>query len=234
MNPFNRIILIAGIAVVAVTGFKVQAAAPEFTMQRLLQGTLLCVTNGVTLAYTNQNYWYYSYQAGTNVLGGNTNSSGVSNPGSISPAVLTPDAYGSASQNTSLQIVLGYTNNLFLPKDMNPTIPNSVWPLTNVVPKIPAAPGVWNITVAVKAIRGLYPFNFADTGTNTISTFVWNFAYTNNVNATTADKTLVISTNLPASLLQGTTGLEWQFTPQSGGTNTAVIVSGVNLITPRY
>lgn len=195
------------------------AATIVHVTNRLLTGTYLCVSNGTTVSPTASNAWYYSYSAGTNVIGGSTNAAGTYYASPIVLGGLFPDMNADVNPNVALQIVIGYTNNLFLPSGQSPTMLNTVW--TNPSPVFlpqPTATNAWSVTLTPVASKE-FPMDGPVVGKSfTISGF-----YTNGV-------PMVITTNLPVALLQGCYALAPSITVGTG-TNAAngVVFNAINI-----
>ena len=220
-----------------------QNAIPKFTSQSFLNGLgNVILSNNVTYTFTTTNVNYITAQAQqalswsnysviyTNAYLGNSTYVTTTNsfiyPSAFADVQAFSDANGDVSSNACIMIALNSTN-LFLPPIVNnlpnPSNPNTV---TNWVPAvIPGARSTNTITVTIqrscdefgnqyKAIGGATPDTF---GTGTQDKFTFSFA-------ATGVTPLVISTNLPASFMQGAKWFRASVTSSDGGVATSTCI----------
>jgi len=218
----HKFIGLVTVLALLVPALYVVAASPLHVTQRFVNGTYLCVSNSQTLTQSASNSWYFSYQAGTNLLGGATNASGVAAPGPLVDASVSPNLNGDVNNNVAMQVILGYTNKLFLPPNMSSSMVATMW--TNVLSKFTNATAQTNtVTITVYPVSS-EEFNVADTAGKSFSFAV---IQTNGIPT-------VLSTNLPTALLQGEARL--RITVANGaqaGTGLGVIVNAINLVGSR-
>lgn len=206
-------------------GMVASAITPTHFTARSITGTYLCLSNATTITGgstfalgASSNFWYYSYALGTNVLVGSTNSYGNVQGSPISDLALYPDANVDVNPNLSVQVVLGYTNQLFLTGVQTPVMYNTVW--TNPVPVFTnATAGTNQVTFTFVPVSS-GEFGLGDT----VASKAWSFTVwqTNGIPT-------VLSTNLPTSLLQGASALRWSATNANTGTTPGPIINAVNL-----
>ena len=192
-----------GITVVSALSLTLSAEAITLThidATFLANGTYVGLTNNTTWTNVNgtvpasTNTWYFSYTAGTNVLGGWTNSQGILIPQPFVDVDLRPDANADVNPNSALFAVINISTNLTLPFGMG------VWPggygTNQPISYVQPTAGSTNteLFVFTRSIDGV---NF---GTAAQDQFSWLITPTNGV---ATEGYWVGSTNLPTSFLQG-------------------------------
>ena len=200
------------------------AITPNHFTERGITGTYLCLSNsagvsgGASFALgASSNFWYYSYAAGTNVLVGSTNNAGILASSPIGDLPIYPDANVDINPTLALQVVLGYTNQLFLTGVQSPVMINTVW--TNPVPVFTNSAVQTNTVVITVVPVSSGEFGLADTASKGFS---FTVIQTNQIPIT-------VTTNLPNSLLQGSYSLRWSATNTATGTGQGVIFNALNL-----
>ena len=212
----NKLISIGAAMMVSVSAF---AVTPTHFTQRLITGTYLCLSNGTALTTGGTNSYYYSYSAGTNVLSGSTNAAGMLIPSPVNAGVIFPDANVDINPNLALQVVIGFTNNLFLAGVQSPVMLNTVW--TNPAPYLTNGVVSTNSLQITLTAMSSGDFNVPDTTGS--KTFTFTVGQTNQV-------ATVTTTNLPTAFLQGCYGFTIAGTNTVTGAGQGVIINGINLV----
>jgi hypothetical protein len=199
------------------------AATPVHFTDRLLTGTYLCLSNSVTFLSGSTNQVYYSYSAGTNVLAGATNGANMTIASPLGFGDIVPDVNADVNPNLALQVIVGYTNKLFLAGVQSPVMLNTVW--TNPVPfMIPGTGQTNTLTVTLTPVSS-GDFLVADTAEG-LKSFTVVMGQTNGVAS-------VVTTNLPVGFLQGCAKFSVSLACGTGTTNAAgagIVVDAVNLV----
>ena len=200
-----------------------QATTVKHVTERMLTGAYLCVLTNTTATITTSNLQFYSYAAGTNILSLQTNVLGNFTSAALQNAAVFPDINADVNPNIALQVVMGYTNQLFSLGVQSPVMINTVW--TNAQPAaIPSVGSTNQYTITLTAVSSAeFP---VDQSVPTFKTFSVTGEYTNGV-------PYVFSTNLPTSFLQGAYAVSPSITIGAGTNGTAglnvVIFNALNL-----
>ena len=235
MNKFKNIAKSALLGCVVLLAPAIaNAGTAVHVTERMINGTYLCVSNSTTASISASNQWYYGYQYGTNVLGGsvpftiqtNWPSQGVNTTNYFNPVPsplvnvgVFPDINADVNPNVALQIVIGYTNQLFALGVQSPVLINTVW--TNPAPFFAGNIGAtnsWTVTLTPVA-TGDFPLDTLPTKTFSVSGL-----WTNGV-------PLVLTTNVPTAFLQGLKAVSPSITV-GPGTNAApngIVFNAINL-----
>ena len=203
----------------AMAGSARATTVTHFT-SRMINGALLCVSNSVTITTASTNYNYYQYSAGTNVLAGGTNAAGNLIPYALTDAQLVPDINADVNPNLAIQVVIGYTNNLFLSGVTSPVMYNTVW--TN--PTSFFGNSVTQTNTATITLSPISSGDFTLPDTTGVKTFSFTVNQTNQT-------PVVLTTNLPVAFLQGAWGLRASVAVGAGtGNGTGMILNGLSLV----
>ena len=204
-----------GASVAMLLGGGVSAMANTHFSSSFLSGTYLVVSNSVTVSQTSSNVWFYSYAAGTNVQSFATNAAGILYPAAIADSPVIADANSDVNPNIAVQIVVGYSNNIFAASVQTPVV--NTW--TNPIPAIPVNSLSTNVVTVTLSTVSSVALGLADTSTGK------TFTFSVTANGTTP---VVFSTNLPTSFLQGAGAIR-ATVGAGGGTGSGIVVNVLNL-----
>lgn len=204
-----------GASVAMLLGGGVSAMANTHFSSSFLSGTYLVVSNSVTVSQTSSNVWFYSYAAGTNVQSFATNAAGILYPAAIVDSPMIADVNSDVNPNIAVQIVVGYSNNIFAASVQTPVV--NTW--TNPIPAIPVNSLSTNVVTVTLSTVSSVALGLADTSTGK------TFTFSITANGTTP---VVVSTNLPTSFLQGAGAIR-ATVGVGGGTGSGIVVNALNL-----